>query len=186
MLDTNIKFSIEASLPVKTEESPKVLLLRACNMYLYDENQVYSEFEEQTFDALNLNEGFGSLNIEFTLDKNIVNQGYPQFYTKCFVIRTDTGLRIKPMKSRNDPNSSKINQNGELIIGICYYFKNEEEVKEIIKSKKILVEGFIALENVTNVFGIMCQLQKSDPNWEIATAYTYKPCYAKNIKHLID
>lgn len=188
MLDANIDrvFSIEAALPDKSKGSPKALLLRACNVYAFDNARIYSELEEQTFSALNRNNGCGVIDIEFVFENSIVSERYPKFYTKCFVIRTDEGNFIKPMKFSNSPSSSKINQRGELVIGIRYFFRNESEMKNIIKCKNILVEGFIALGKSTNVFGIMCQLRMKNKHWKIVSAYTFKPHYAKNIKNLID
>lgn len=188
MLDANIDkiFSIEATLPSKAESASKVLLLRACKIYIFDSNRIYSEFEEQTFDALNDDRGYGVLDIEFVLVNSIVKEGYPQFYTKCFVMRTDAEEFIKPMKFSSHPTSSKINQKGELVVGVRYYFRDEREIEKIVTSNSLLIEGFIALEKPTNVFGIMCQLHKGKKRWKITSAYTYKPKYAKNIKYLID
>ena len=188
MLDAQIDkvFSIEATLPSKTDRVPKVLLLRACKITIFGEGQIYSELDEQTFDALNPNSGCGTLDIEFVFDNNIVKEGYPRFYTKCFVMRTDTNESIKPMKSRNSPNSSKINQNGELVIGVRYFFRDKIEIDKIKKCGELMIEGFIAIDKPTNVFGIMCQLRKEETGWEITSAYTYKPEYVKNIKNLMD
>lgn len=188
MLDANIDklFSIEAVLSGEKKNLPKALLLRACNVYLFDDNRIYSELETLTFDRLNDNEGYGEIDIEFVFDNNIINESYPVFYTKCFVIRTDTKCFIKPMKLSNHSNNTKINQNGELVIGIRYYFRNKGDVDKIIKCNSFLVEGFIALGKPKNVFGLMCQMQRSKENWEINSAYTFKPKYAKNIKWLID
>lgn len=188
MLDANIDkiFSIEASVLSKAESISKVLLLRACNIYIFSNGRIYSELEEQTFNMLNANNGFGALDIEFVFENNIVNKSYPQFYTKCFVVRTDTDARIKPMNFANSPSSSKINQNGELVIGIRYFFKDEMEIEKIVNCKSLLVEGFIAIGKPTNVFGIMCQLRKKEKHWKISSAYTYKPKYARNIRYLID
>lgn len=188
MLDINIDkiFSIEASLPNKVKRKPKVLLLRACNMYIFSEDRIYSELEAQTFDLLNDSIGYGMLDIEFVFENNIESEVYPQFYTKCFVIRTDTELKIKPMKMTNFANASKINQNGELVIGIRYYFRDKEEIEKIITSENLLVEGFVALGKPTNTYGVMCQLQKKKKHWKISDAYTYRPKGCRNIKHLMD
>lgn len=188
MLDANIDkiFSIDAVLPKKAESESKILLLRACRIYIFSNNRIYSEFEEQTFSALNENYGFGVLDIEFVIKNNIVKESYPQFYTKCFVIRNDKRELIKPMKYSNQPAESKINQNGELVVGIRYYFRDEKEIEKITKCNDLLIEGFLAFEKTENVYGIMCQLHKGKKKWKITSEYTYKPKYAKNIKYLID
>ena len=186
MLDANIKLlAIEASVPEKTEDISEVLLIKERQIYVFDDTRIYSELDESTFSDQNSNNGYGMLKAEFVVSNNVVRESYPEFYTKCFVIRTDTGARIKPMKMSDRPTCSKINQKGELVIGIRYFFRNKEEIKYLAECKSILVEGFIALGNVKNVFGIMCQLKK-DEKWEISSAYTYKPRNAKNIKNLMD
>lgn len=188
MLDVNFSklLSIEATLPKNTNSSSKVLLLKECKVYIFDNGRIYSEFEDQTFNMLNDNHGYGAMDIEFVMENNIVREGYPKFYTKCFVLRTDTCFFLKPMKLNNSTSCSKINQNGEIVIGIRYFFINEDEIEKMINCKGLLVEGFIGLGKSTNVFGLMCQLKKEKKGWKIASAYTYKPKYAKNIKYLID
>lgn len=187
MLDKNTTLlSINTAVKNEKESQQKVLLLRGCKIYAFSKDRIYSELEEQTFDTLNSNEGYGVLEIEFSFDHSIISKNYPQFYTKCFVIRTDTDVRIKPMKTSNRSNNSKVNQNGDLSLGVSYYFRNASEVEKVKKCNSILVEGFIALDKPTNVFGVMCQLEKTEGGWEIASAYTYKPKYAKNIKSLMD
>lgn len=188
MLDSQFKlFSIETSIQSKSDALSSALLLKGCNVYIFSADRIYSEFEEMTFDTLNSNDyGCGTLEIEFILSGRVTPEPYPNFYTKCFVIRTDTKSFIKPMKTSNFKCLSKIDQNGYLVLGIRYYFRDEEEIKEVQKCNSLLVEGFIALQTPKNVFGIMCQLKKQEALWQITSAYTYKPKYAKNIKWLID
>ncbi len=188
MLDSQFTlFSIEASSHAKAEAHSNALLFKACNVYIFGEGRIYSEFEEMTFDTLNSNDyGCGTLEIEFVFTNRVTQEPYPNFYTKCFVIRTDTKSFIKPMKTKNTKCRSKIDQNGDLVLGIRYYFRNEEEIKLIQNCSALLVEGFIALKKPQNVFGIMCQLKKQEATWQISSAYTYRPEYARNIKQLID
>lgn len=188
MLDPQFTlFSLEATSNSNINSSSNTLLLRSCNIYIFNSGRIYSDFDEMTFDSLNKNDyGFGALDIEFAFINNVTKKDYPVFYTKCFVIRTNTNSIIKPMKISNNRNNSKINKNGELTIGIRYYFKDKKEIIAIQNSHSILIEGFIALEKPQNVFGIMCQLEKEQSSWAISSAYTYKPQYAKNIKNLID
>lgn len=179
-------FSIDVAVNGRTESSNKSLLVRACKLYIFSDNRIYSEFDEQTFDALNSNNGLGAVDVEFIFENSIIAESYPMFYTKCFVIRTDTGVHIKPMKYSNKPVYSKVDQAGCLVVGIRYYFKSEKEIEEIIKCKSILVEGYIALGKPKNVFGVMCQMRKNENDWDIAAAYTYKQKHARNIRNLID
>ena len=188
MLDPQITlFSLEATSKPTINPRPNVLLLKSCNIYVFSSGRIYSDFEDMTFNELNNNNfGYGSLDIEFAFINNATKKEYPDFYTKCFVIRTNKNEVIKPMKLSNKKNYSKINKNGELVIGIRYYFINETQISAITGSNSILIEGFIALEKPQNVFAVMCQLEKRNSKWKITSAYTYKPKYPKNTKNLID
>lgn len=188
MLDANIDkiFSIEPSLNQKVEKISKSLLLRTCKIYMCDDARLDSQFENMTFDMFNGNSGYGLLDIEFVFENNIVKDCYPRFYTKCFSIRTDTDVYIKQMKYKSNPNESKVDQNGDLVIGIRYFFDDEQQMEKIKECNNLLVEGFIALGKPNNVYGIMCQLRKGKRKWKILSAYTYKPKYADNIKWLFD
>lgn len=90
------------------------------------------------------------------------------------------------MKYKVNPCCSKINENGELVIGFRYFFGDIKDIRKIQSCNSILIESFIALEKKKNVYGIMCQLKRENENWCIDMAYTYKPKYAKNIACLID
>ena len=61
MLDLNVEkiFEIKAMAPKKEKDILKVLLLRACNVYVFSDGRLYSEFEEQTYSALNTTNGCG-------------------------------------------------------------------------------------------------------------------------------
>lgn len=109
MLDVNVGklFSIEATLPEKKNNTSKVLLLRACKVYIFDNERIYSDFEDQTFNILNGDNGYGAMDIEFVIENNIAKESYPEFYTKCFVMRTDTCFFLKPMKFFNSTSCSK-------------------------------------------------------------------------------
>ena len=180
-------FAAKTEIDVDVEKQPQALLIRGCNIYIFSAKRVYSEFDEMTFDSLNANNyNCGALEVEFTFLNNITKNAYPEFYTKCFVVRTDNGVCIKPMKVRNNRCASKINPKGELVTGIRYYFQNEKEIKSIQDCNRFMIEGFIALDNPKNVFGVMCQLERKGKEWEIVQAYTYKPDNAKSIKYLMD
>lgn len=188
MLDSAVTlFSFSATTPTAMPTESHALILKECNVYAFSAGRIFSEFEELTFDSLNCNDyGFGTLELELTFPSGIVKEAYPDFYTKCIVIRTDKQFFIKPMKVRNQPHCSKINRVGDLVIGLRYYFRSESEIQQIISCTSLLIEGFVALGKPQNVFGIMCQLEKENGTWQISSSYTYKPKYAKNIKHLLD
>lgn len=188
MLDPKVTlFSFSASTSTATPKESQALILKGCNIYAFSAGRIFSEFDELNFDSLNSNDyGFGTLELEFILSGGIDRDAYPDFYTKCIVMRTDPKYFIKPMKTRDKANCSKVNQDGDLVIGIRYYFRDEKEIQEIQNCTSFLIEGFIALGTPKNVYGIMCQLEKECDAWRISSSYTYKPKYAKNIKHLID
>lgn len=179
-------WGIEATVPNKSDEKSNALILRACNFSVFGKNKIWSEVEMLCFDVLNHNNNFGMMDIEFVFQNNVVEEAYPEFYTKCFVLRTDTGKFIKPMKRSNYPNCSKINQNGELVVGVRYFFHDEHDIDKIKKCNEMLIEMFVALGKQTNVFALKCDLVKTKDNWEITSAYTCKPKYARNVKRLYD
>ena len=188
MLDANVEkfITIEATIPNNKEPKTKALIVKECVIDAFGNGHIYSQFEEMTFDVLNSNEGLGSIDIQFTFMNNVTKEAYPEFYTKCFVINTDTRLHIKPMKYKNSPICSKINKDGNLCVGIRYYFGNEKEIDKLRKCNEIMVEGFIAIGNKKTVYGIMCQMKKCEGVWKIISANTYKPKYADRIDNLID
>lgn len=188
MLDPKVTlFSYSASIPVTMKTENHALILKSCNVYAFSADRIFSELDELTFDTLNSNDySCGSLDIEFVILNGMIKEVYPDFYTKCMVIRTNTKCCIKPMKTKNAAHYSKVNQDGDLVIGIRYYFKNSKEIQQIKNCTALLVEGFIALGDPRNVFGIMCQLKKEQDIWKISSSFTYRPKEAKNIKNLMD
>ncbi len=188
MLDSKLTlFSFSASAPTIAPEENHALILKSCNVYAFSAGRIFSELDELTFDSLNCNDyGCGTLELELVISNGIVKEAYPDFYTKCVVIRTNTKCFIKPMKINNKPHCSKVNRDGDLVIGIRYYFRDENQIQQIQSCTSLLVEGFIALGKPKNVFGVMCQLEKENGTWKISSSFTYKPKYAGNIKNLID
>ena len=56
MLDTSIiLFSIDAKVATREENISKALVIRGCKIYVADDERIYSELEEQTFNVLNQN-----------------------------------------------------------------------------------------------------------------------------------
>ena len=187
MLDPSLTmFSINATTQVTEKVQNYALQIRNCKVIVFGRGRIYSEFEDMTIDWLNRDQGFGAMDIEIAFQNNVTTNAYPQFYSKCFVLRTDTGYHLKPMKLSNYPCDSKVNQNGELVIGVRYFFQREKEINEIQNCNCISIECFVALEKPKNVYGVMCQLNKENEEWKLEIAHTYKPKYARNIKHLID
>lgn len=188
MLDSSISLiNIQTKASNQQKNTDKQLLLIGCNVYGYNKYRVYSEMDEATINMLNRNDySSGTLEIELVIKNGVTKEMYPDYYTKCIVIRTDTGLLIKPMKFSNNRVCSKIDHEGNLIVSVGYYFRSEEQLNAIKECKLMLVEGFIALHSPKNVYGIKCQIRKDKNDWVFDHSHTYKPKHAKNIKHLID
>jgi len=187
VLDPNITlFSFEAKSISTNNTKPTALVIKECRIFGFDNRRIYSEFEEMCIDFQNENNyDCGLLEIEFVLDGINSNQ-YPVFYTKCFAIRNNNGLVIKPLKTKNTKCFSKVDSNGKLVVKIGYFFHNMKEANQLKSSSSILIEGFVAFKRARNVYGMMCSLIEKEKTWDIVEAYTYRPKYARNIKHLLD
>ena len=124
MLDANYTLlSYVANNNQKINKVLKALILETCRVYVFSQGRVYSEFEEFSFDYLNSNDfGFGTLQIEFEFVNGVTENPYPDFYTKCFKIRTDNDLTIKPIKIGNQKSYSKVNDYLSEIINILCRF----------------------------------------------------------------
>ena len=186
LIDFNINLQFNPELTAHTKAGNDCLVITSCALHLFDDNRIWSAFEELTFNRLNRNDfGLGVVDFEIGF-AGYRGKAYPKVYTKCFELRTDTGLRIKPMKFTNDTSESKINQRGETVIGIRYYFQTEAEIKQLISCGRLMLECFFALGKPKNTYGLMCQLKKDGSVWRAEFASTFRPDYAKNIKNLID
>lgn len=183
MLDPHFQISIQLPQTV-----PKVdgLKIESCIVHYLADDRLWSQFDEMIYNRQNRNDfGFGALDIEIGLS-GFKRKSYPEVYTKCFLLRTDNDLLIRPMKTTNNKSLSKINKQGELAIGIRYYFQSDEEVKKLTASKQIMFEFFAALGNSRNTYAFMCQLAKCEESWEIQMANTYRLRDKDNIKTLMD
>ena len=186
MLHFNINLELQPDFSAKTKDSVDRLTITSCAIRIYSEDLMWSAFEEETFNAENNNDwGLGQMDIEVGF-AGYTGASYPKVYTKCFALRTDNGLRIKPMKSSNRPSQSKISQRGETVIGIRYYFRSEKEIEWLKSSKRIRFECFFALKNKKNTYALMCQMKRDGDEWKAEIANTYRPSYVKNIGNLID
>lgn len=180
----NLQFPFVASMPQKGGVDR--LVVSSCAIHLFADNRIWSGFEEATFSLLNRNNwSLGAIDFEIGL-AGYTGSAYPRVYTKCFELRTDSGLRVKPMKFTNESSESKVNQRGETVIGMRYYFKSEEEIEQLVACSRLMFECFFALGDQKTVYGLMCQLRKGESGWEAEYANTYRPDYAKNIKSLND
>jgi len=184
MFDIELDFSPTF---IPREKKIDELVISSCSIHYFSDNRLRSEFDELSYNCLNCNDyGFGVLDFEigFTGYRSVA---YPKVYTKCFRLLTDKKTLIKPLKYTNFSSLSKINQKGELVIGIRYYFRTQEEVIELINCRQLLFESFIALDKKTNTYGFACQMHRDDNgNWECEYANTYRRRRKDNITSLMD
>ena len=187
MLDFNISLELKPDITAMYKGPVDALVITSCAMHMFsNDDRMYSDFEAQTFNVMNYSaDRFAFLDVEIGLT-GYSGKPYPKLYTKCFTLFSDNYELIKPMKMNDNTSETKINQRGETVIGMRYYFRSEEEMLKLIQCKKLLLECFFALDKPHNTYGLMCQLEKADGNWAIKYANTYKPGYARNIKHLFD
>lgn len=184
MLDINFEFS--PTFIMKNNNKIDELVITSCKIHQFSNERLWSGFEEETFHCLNSDSGYGVLDFEigFTGYKG---QPYPKIYTKCFRLLTNDKLLIKPMKTTNYCSSSKVNNNGEMIIPIRYWFTNESQIEKIVACKQILIESFFALDYPRNTYAFAIQMEKDENgNWQCEMANTYRRKKYENIKKLLD
>lgn len=185
MLDLNISLEVN---PTLTNMAPGTdrLLLTSCAIHSFEDNRIWSAFDEMCYNDLNHNNhDLGLIDFEIGFS-GYSGKSYPEVYTKCFALRTDNHLLIKPMKFENNKSHSKINHRGETVIGIRYYLRSEEEIQKLQSCNRLMFESFFALDKPQNTYALMCQLSKKDHGWEIECANTYRNKDNENIKWLID
>ena len=186
MLDFNInlEFNPEPALIPKGRDD--CLVITSCAVHLFSDNRIWSGFDEMCFSDLNYNNyNLGAIDFEIGF-AGYTGTPYPKVYTKCFALRTDNGLWIKPMKFDNHTCESKINHRGETVIGIRYYFKDEREIELLQNSKRLMFESYFALGNHRKAYAFMCQLCKEENGWKAEYANTYRNTGNDSIKNMID
>lgn len=191
MLDSKFTLlSISTSVQPTLLRKEQGLVLKSCNVCVYGENSadhMYSQLDELTFEDLNRNDyGCGYMEICFGFLGQVVEKPYPVFFANCFAIRTDTDCMIKPKNSRTGECQSKINHNGETVVGVRYFFKDAKEIERFCACNELLAEGLIALDTPKNVFGLMCRLKKEEDKWALFESYTYQCKHIKNIKDVAE
>lgn len=167
----------------KSEKSrTERLTLDSCKAIIYD--KTYSELDELSFANLNHNDyGFGYIEYEFGFKESFSNP-YMRFYIACFALRMNLlGYPIKVNiigRQKGEPkylypnNYTKVNKYGNMALGIRYFFQDEKERYCILNSEEICIEGNISLGSKRNVYDIMCRIVKTDDNWIMEDAYTYR------------
>jgi hypothetical protein len=186
MLDFNINLEFKPELGTLSHSKVDSLAISSCAIHLFSDDRIWSSFDEDSYNYLNNNNyGLGVIDFEIGL-VGYTGVAYPKVYTKCFELRTDNNLRIKPKKIRNDTSESKINKRGEVVIGLRYFFKDEKEIEDFENCNRLMFEAFFALEKPKNTYAFMCQLYKTEHGWEAEYANTYRRSLKENIKWLVD
>lgn len=103
-----------------------------------------------------------------------LNSPYHWFYAGCFSIRTNNRVKIKLVGNPSEKYLAKINKENKMVLGIGLFFKTNEEYEKMLNSDIILIEGFIALDEYNNTFGISSKIIKDENKWKIVFANTYK------------
>ncbi len=167
------------------------LVFNSCRAIVFD--STYSELNEPTFAHLNENEGFGYIEYEFTFLEGFKNP-YMKFYVSCFALRMNRlgyPIKLNPPRVQgkerllNPESYTKVNQNGNLSLGVRFFFRNEEEREAILNSEELCIEGSISFGNKRNVYDIMCRIIKTDNDWKLDEAYTYRTHPKTHIYSLI-
>lgn len=183
----DIGFEFSPTFTPKEDKKIDELVISSCAIHYFSDNRLWSSFDELSYNRLNNNDyGLGVLDIEIGL-KGYTGTAYPKVYTKCFRLFTNSKKLIRPMKYTNEPSLSKINQKGELVVGIRYYFKTEEEISELLGCSQILFESFLALGKPNNTYAFACQMHRdTNNNWQCSFANTYRIKKKDNINYLMD
>ena len=183
----DIGFEFSPTITPRERNKIDELVISSCAIHYFSDNRLWSSFDELSYNRLNCNDyGLGVLDIEIGF-KGYEGTPYPKVYTKCFRLFTNGEKLIRPIKYTNEPSLSKINQKGELVVGIRYYFKTQEEVDELLGCTQILFESFLALEKKNNTYAFACQMHRDDyNNWQCSYANTYRMRKRDNIEFLID
>lgn len=113
----------EIHLPDKAVKN-KALVLAGCSAFLHANKNVYSELDELNFSGINRNDyGLGFMDVEFSLE-NSFDDPYFDFYTSCFSIRTDNGVRIKLNGYPEEQYYSKVNKYNKVVVVKIHKNKN--------------------------------------------------------------
>lgn len=181
MLDTTL-FSVSIpSRPVPNQ----ALIISGCSVIL-PEQQEYSELDELNYYDLNNNDyGFGRADIQIFCENN-GSIPYQRFFVSCVSIRADNQTLCKINRNIAGHKFSlqsytKATKEGKMAFGISYFFHSMDERILLLKCKSFSIEGFIALQKKSNVYGFMCRVDQSDGQWIMKEGNTYRHYRNKSI-----
>lgn len=131
----------------------------------------YSELQELNRCLINSNNGFGDVVVEVGFVNKFKNP-YFKFWGNCVSIRADDSVICK-IDGIFDDGISKVDKNGNVVIGVEYFFRDEDIRQKVLSCRSFCLEMFLALEKKNNVFALRCEFEK-DSVWETTVADTYK------------
>jgi len=178
----------EVNLPSK-EVGKNVMVFSGCNAYLKSAELgtqgIYSELEEISFSHLNDNDtGYRKLEIEFCF-RNNQKSAYQCFWANCFSVRTENGVVIKVARRECRKAYTKVNMNGDIVLGVGF-FVSKEHYEKLVLAETMIIEGLLALGKCSNTYGVSVKIEKENEDYEIKYANTYqlsKRCDIRNIAH---
>lgn len=157
------------------------LVINSCKAIVHD--KIYSELEELNFANINSNNyDYGYIEYEFGFNEKFENP-YKTFYISLFAIRGNLlgyPIKINPQhpsttpKRRLNKNYSKVNKDGNMSLGVRYFFRSLKEREALIDGDEVLIEGCIALDTRKNNYDIMCRIIKDGDEWILDEANTYR------------
>jgi len=186
VLDFNINLQFAPDLTaLKSRKKSDALVISSCAIHSFSDNRIWSYFDDETFNRINRNEhGLGVIDFEIGFTQ-YMGTAYPKVFVDGFEMRTDNDLLIKPHYGFSKyEGKAKINQRGETVIGIRYFFVSEEEIAKIISCNGLLFECFFSLEKIKNEYALMCQLKKYNGCWKAEFANTYRPSEKMNMTNV--
>lgn len=157
------------------------LVINSCKAIVHD--KIYSELEELNFANINSNNyDYGYIEYEFGFNEKFENP-YKTFYISLFAIRGNLlgyPIKINPQRPSTTPkrrlnkNYSKVNKDGNMSLGVRYFFRSLKERETLIDGDEVLIEGCIALDTRKNNYDIMCRIIKDGDEWILDEANTYR------------
>lgn len=159
-----------------------MLVLSGCSTSFIDKTN-YSEFEELNSYTLNSNDyNCGRIDVELCFEST--RYQYEKFWAHCFSFRQDDSV-IKIDGINTSHSYTKITMDGKMALTISFYLRNKKEFESMARSGRYCFEGFIAIGNKKNVYGIMCVIERQDDNFLLMAGNTFKTHNNISIEQLV-
>ncbi len=189
MLDVIIKTEIPLISKAEESNNSQELTLTGCKVVHY-ESGFYSIIDDLNFYRLNSNDyNLGRIDIELSFQEEIKNP-YTTFEFRCITFQTDLGVarKIKGVTNLHKFSSksyTKVSKDGKLVLGISYYFPDEETKNGILNCKAFALDGFFCLGSKRNVYSFSCATKKVNDNWILDVGNTSKIYKFTHINNLM-